>query len=176
MSVSISGLTQLQRRLNAVKHSPKPILAQIQKDAVAEAKLRVPRKTGDLGKSITKGTLAADFAIVKATKNYAAFVELGTRPHDITPKHGKVLAWPATAAGRRLSGAPTRRALAGNVRPTGIRTGQSAIGPNSGTFRYAKRVHHPGTKPMPFLVPGAKAALEANGWRNVVINDWNRAA
>jgi hypothetical protein len=177
MAYTVKGIPQLQRRLKAVeKAAGRDLLGRIQHKAVYNAKKDVPRKTGRLGRSIARGVLAPSFAIVKATAGYAAYVELGTRPHDIKPRNAKVLAWPATAGGRRLSGAPTRRASRGLVRPTGLSTGTSAIGPNSGTLRFARSVHHPGTKPQPFLVPGAKDAIRDEIGAEPIIRNWNGAA
>jgi hypothetical protein len=41
---------------------------------------------------------------------------------------------------------------------------------------FARVVHHPGTKPQPFLVPGAQQAIKDNLGADVIIRDWNRAA
>lgn len=153
--LTIKGIPALNKRLNAVQKAPMPILQRLQIDAVAEAKKLVPRQTGYLGHSIQKGELhAPHYAIVKATAGYAAYVELGTRAHEIKPRNRKVLAWPASPGGRRLSGSPRRGA----------------------EMRFARRVQHPGTKPKPFLLPGARKALEAQGWTNIVVRQWNDAA
>ena len=64
-----------------------------------------------------------------------------------------MLAWPASAGGRRLSGR--------------ARTGAA--------MRFARKVNHPGTKAQPFLVPGAVAALRAVGIESI-IRGWNEAA
>lgn len=154
MGVDIRGLPQLRKRLFAVQKAPKPILARVQLDAVKAAKDLVPRKTGNLSRSISRGSLTPTFAIVKATANYAGYVELGTRPHEIRPNRAKVLAWASSPSGRRLSGTPRRGAA----------------------MTFARLVHHPGTKPQPFLVPGAQKALADNGWHNVIYDAWNSAA
>ncbi len=150
----LEGLDKLNRRLNAIGkgHS---ILGAIQFHAVAEAKALVPRKTGYLARSIGPGALTSTFAIVHASAGYAAYVEFGTRPHVIRPRKGRFLAWPANASGRRLSGR--------------ART-------NAGPMVFARKVNHPGTKAQPFLVPGAKKALEGAGFRNIIVNQWNAAA
>lgn len=154
MTARLIGGDDLNRRLEAIKKG-RPMLREIQLNAVLEAKKLVPVKTGHLRRSIRPGGLGPSFAIVEAGTNYAAFVELGTRPHVIRPKTKGVLAWPASSSGRRLSGRP--------------RT-------NAGAFVYAKRVNHPGTSPHPYLLPGAKAALERGGFRDIVIKQWNEAA
>lgn len=153
MSGRLEGGKELQRRLKALQDT-EPILRQIQITAVREAKDRVPRKTGFLARSIHPGTLGRTFAIVEASAPYAAFVELGTRAHVIRPRNASVLAWPASSSGRRLSG---RR-----------RT-------NAGPLIFAKLVHHPGTKPFPYLLPGAIAAVKRAGI-DPIVQAWNRAA
>ncbi len=153
MSIAVLGTRELQRRLKAISDTPKVALRKIQLDAVANAKRTVPRKTGNLGRSIRPGFFSGSQAIVEAHANYAAYVELGTRPHVIRPKNKKVLAWPA-AGSARLSGSTKR--------------GGSSI--------FAREVHHPGTKPQPYLVPGAKKAIEDNLGADVIIDTWNGAA
>lgn len=154
MSFSIKGIPQLQRRLKAVDAvSGRPLLRTIQLDATANAKHLVRRKTGRLGRSIAPGGLTDTYTIVKATAGYAAYVELGTRPHVIRARPGHVLAWPAKGQAR-LSGSARRGAQ----------------------MIFARKVNHPGTKPYPFLVPGAKKAIEDNLGAQVIITTWNRAA
>lgn len=148
---SLEGLDKLNRRLNAISKGHE-LLRGIQISAVKEAKALVPRKTGYLARSIGPGALTSFFAIVHANAGYAAFVELGTRPHVIRPRRKKVLAWPAGNA--RLSG----RARSG------------------GAMVFARKVNHPGTKAQPFLVPGARKALEGAGFKNIVVREWNEAA
>ena len=43
-----------------------------------------------------------------------------------------------------------------------------------GRVVFTKLVRHPGTKPKPFMIPGARMALESVGVR-VIIDAWNRA-
>ncbi len=155
---SLEGLPALNRRLNAIKDG-RGLLREVQLSAVHEAKALVPRKTGNLGRTISKGQLTDVFAIVQATAPYAAFVELGTKAHVIRPRSKRILAWPANAAGARLSGrARTSTRRGGN-----------------GGMRFARVVHHPGTKAQPYLVPAAKTALRKIGVRRI-IESWNRAA
>lgn len=148
---ALEGLPALNRRLNAIAKNG-DLLRDIQLHAVAEAKRIVPRKTSFLGRSIHPGATGADFAIIEATAPYAAYVELGTRAHIIKPRRKRLLAWPA-AGGARLSGR--------------ARTGARMI--------FARVVHHPGTKPQPYLVPAAKFALKKVGITKI-IERWNRAA
>lgn len=155
---TLDGLPALNRRLEAIKDN-RSLLKSIQIEAVREAKRAVPRKTGNLGRSISPGSIAPSFAIVQATAPYAGFVELGTKPHTIRPRTKRALAWAASGSGRRLSGRPTASARRGG----------------SGGLRFAKVVKHPGTKAQPFLVPAARIALRSAGLGNF-IERWNRAA
>lgn len=156
MAETIVGMAALQRRMQAVSA---PVLGvkvtrRLGLSTVAEAKRLVRRRTGNLGRSIHVAEVDAHHALVAASANYAGYVEHGTRPHEITPRAAQALRWAASPAGRRLSGTP--------------RVGAAVL--------FAKRVHHPGTKPYPFLLPGARAAVAKSGLRDVVVDEWNRAA
>ena len=151
MSGRLRGQRELERRLHAID-KPRTLLREVQIRAVAEAKARVARKTGHTARTIAAGALGDRFAIVQAG-GAAAFLEYDTRPHVIRPRRGRMLAWPASAGGRRLSGR--------------ARTGAA--------MRFARKVNHPGTKAQPFLVPGAVAALRAVGIESI-IRGWNEAA
>jgi hypothetical protein len=73
--------------------------------------------------------------------NYAEYVSTGTRPHDIYPRNKRVLAWPGAGTPRRATG----RARAGT--------------PSSGMV-FAMHVHHPGTRPNPYVEEAVAAATE----------------
>jgi hypothetical protein len=150
MAVTIKGLVQLRSRFEAIKPNP-TLMRNLALTAVAEQKRLVPRKTGNLGRSIGIGRVSATYAETKATANYAAFVEQGTRAHTIVPRNRKALRWPTTGSAT----------LAG-----GVKSGGSAI--------FAKRVNHPGTRAQPFMVPGAKKAVESIG--AAIVKLWNDAA
>ena len=150
----IQGLPALNARLRAVEGSPAGMLKLLGLSTVREAKLLVHRKTGNLGRSIRIQGQTQTSVTVAAGAKYAPFVEYGTRPHEITPRAAKALRWAASPGGRRLSGSP--------------RKGAAVV--------FAKRVHHPGTKPYPFLVPGAKRAVAGAHLKDVVIDTWNSAA
>lgn len=156
MAETIIGLGALERRMAAVSGGGVGVnvMRNLGLSTVREAKLLVPRKTGNLGRSIHIASSTPTTALVVASANYAADVEFGTRAHEITPKAKKALRWAATAAGRRLSGAP--------------RIGAAVV--------FAKRVHHPGTRAHPFLVPGAKKAVAGSDLKDAVIKLWNDAA
>lgn len=151
MTVSVSGVPQLLRRLKAIEKG-RPVLADIQIRAVREAKLRVARKTGHTARTIAPGELNDSYTIVRAA-GAAIFLEFGTRPHVIVPRTKSVLSW---TEGKRLSGRN--------------RTGVAA-----GPRVFARRVNHPGTKPQPFLVPGAADAVRQVGVEPI-IRAWNDAA
>lgn len=132
------GYEALVARINAVVTSARPrirLLQRWQLLGVRKAKLRVPRKTGTLGRSIHPGDVTEDGATIVASAAYARYVEEGTRPHVIVPVRAKVLAW---GGARRLSGS-----LRSGAKPE----------------FFAKRVNHPGTRPRPYLVPAAREAL-----------------
>jgi hypothetical protein len=118
---------------------------------VREAKLIVHRKTGNLGRSIRVTQHSATSVTVAATANYAAYVELGTRPHEITPSVARVLAW---GGPRRLTGS--------------LRSGAAPM-------HFAMRVHHPGSRPYPYLLPAAKTVAAKVGLEPIVAA-WNGAA
>lgn len=161
MSGELVGYEALVARINALATSPRPRIALLkrwQMLAVREAKLRVPRKTGTLGRSIHPGYVDEDQAAVVASAAYARYVEEGTGTHagrgyyTIKPVHAKVLAW---GGARRLSG--------------NLRTGAKP------EF-FAKSVQHPGIRAKPYLRPGAMAALEQLDMQTEFIAAWNGAA
>lgn len=145
----LKGYGQLNARLKAIGKTETELRA-LQLATIREAKLIVHRKTGHLGRSIVPGHVTDKVATVEARTPYAATVELGSKPHIIRPKKAKVLAWGGT---RRLTGT-----LASGSKPT----------------HFARIVHHPGTKPYPYLVPGAKKAV--GKMKDVVVKLWNEAA
>jgi hypothetical protein len=162
MAERVIGAQALQRRLHALQNmklGPK-VLRTLALSTVREAKILVPRRTGNLGRSIHVASVTATNAIVEAGAGYAGFVEFGTRPHEITPRARKALRWAATGAGARFTGSPRKAALRGAL----------------GGVRFATRVHHPGTRPHPFLLAGAKRAVAKSHLMDVVVSEWNGAA
>jgi hypothetical protein len=160
MAVTLEGGDELSRRLHAID-DPHKLLGKLQLDTVAEAKRLVPRKTGTLGRSIMPGIFTGSSALVHARAGYAAYVEKGTRPHVIKPRNARSLRFPAPGVSTTLGG----RARSGEVRRLG-----------AGAFVFAGKVNHPGTKPQPFLLPGAKKAVARGGLKGVVVKLWNEAA
>ena len=124
---------------------------------VREEKLLVHRKTGTTARSIHVASTTATSVTVEA--GFAApFLEYGTKPHEITPNAKRALRWATSSSkGFRLSG-----------RPSSAKGGQ--VG-----YAFATVVHHPGTKPAPFMLPGAKVAVEKSG-ADSIIEAWNGAA
>lgn len=153
----MSGERQLDNRLKAIGGTNKAILTRLGLRAVFHSKALVPRKTGNLGRTIRVAGMTATSVRVEAggtnKVGYAAFVEFGTKPHDIVPRNKKVLRF-ATGGNARLSGSP--------------RSGAPAV--------FTKRVRHPGTKAHPYLVPGSQKALRDEGLKDQIVTAWNRAA
>lgn len=154
MSGTIEGMTDLQKRLTALGDTRK-MLGQLGLMAVAKAKLLVPRKSGNLGRTIRLGQVTTTEAQIIAGGQlgvgYAQSVEYGTGPHEIVPRYKQALAW---GGERRLSG--------------NLRSGSKAT-------MFAKRVHHPGTKAKPYLRPAAEEVVRESGL-GILIKAWNDAA
>ncbi len=173
----LEGADGLRARLRALESGTagKRILGQLGLLAVQYAKEIVPRKTGNLGRSIRLGDVDVSGQRVQVLAGghaarlgaagaqavgYAAAVELGTRPHIIRPRAKKALAWPATSTGRRLSGTARTATQRGGL----------------GGMRFARVVRHPGTTAQPYLLPGAQRALREVGLAKAVIDVWNGAS
>jgi hypothetical protein len=157
--MEIDGLPELHKRLENIGKG-KPLLRKLQSDTALEAKRLVPRKTTTLARSIKPGYLTDTEALVKATAAYAAYVEIGTgiygpKRKPIVPRNANVLAW--------RTGKVT---LAGKSR---VKGGKELAG-----WAFARSVK--GRPATPYLVPGAKKAVEKNGLRDVVIELWNEGA
>lgn len=154
---NVEGTKALLRRLDAVGKAPNQMLEDWQIATVIEAKQRhrPNRKTGMTSASIQVGGITRDHAEVEAG-GAAVFLEFGTKPHTIRPRRASMLAWAPNARDRRLSGA-------------------ARSGTSTGNLVFARVVHHPGTKPYPFLIPGAKAALDQIDWPREVTRRWNKA-
>lgn len=152
---SVRGYSQLKHRFAAISSKPstRQFMQALGLSAVREQKLRVRRKTGNTGRTIRVEQLT-DTSVVTSAGGAAVFLEEGTRPHTITPRAAKALRFAASAAGRRLSGTP--------------KVGAAVV--------FARVVHHPGTKPYPFMKPGAEAAVASSGTLGVIIKRWNDAA
>lgn len=165
---SVKGAPELQRRIRAVGKAPEGMLKAWQIRAVQLAKIKAPKQTGNLKRSIRPGVLSARSATIQAggsggrganqfgayrtdVVNYASYVEYGTRPHIIRPRVKKVLAW---GGARRLSG--------------NLRSGARAT-------HFARLVNHPGTQPRPYMAPAAEQAQREIGVGGI-IKAWNEGA
>jgi len=155
VSFYLQGGPQLQRRLTALREGQKDILRNVGLAAVREAKILVPRRTGNLGRTIRVGGLTDSYVEVRAggtsVVGYAAYVEFGTRAHLIVPRTKSILAW----GGSRTLGGRLRKGSRATI--------------------FARRVNHPGTKPKPFLIPGIEKAIRMVGLSDLV-RRWNGAA
>lgn len=159
--VVLVGIDGLQRRLDAVKRAPQTIGIEWAKATVEEAKIRVPRKTGNLGRSIVPGSITKTSAEVIARAGYSAYVEKGTVPHEIRPRTKQALAF--IPGGSRVYGPGGNTRLSG--RPTVSGRGERIV---------VRSVHHPGTKAKPFLIPAARKARDVIGG-GTIVELWNKA-
>ena len=154
----LTGYTQLQAKLHAISSpaATKGIMQLLGLSAIREQKLLVRRKTGTTGRTIHLAEVTATTALTVAG-GAGIYLEQGTRPHLITPNAAKALRWASSSSmGFRLSGKPS-----------------SAKG-NSIGWAFAKVVHHPGTRPYPFMLPGAELAVQKAGL-DPIVGAWNAA-
>lgn len=152
----LTGYTELKRRFAAIGMNGRtaPFMRALGLAAVREQKLLVHRKTGNTGRTI-KVEAVSDTSVTTSAGGAAVYLELGTRAHEITPKARMALRFAPGAGGARLSGRP--------------RAGAAVV--------FAKRVHHPGSKAYPFMVPGAQKALaNADNTIGPLVDRWNGAA
>lgn len=153
---SLEGERQLQARLTAIGDVDgrfgSRTVRRWQIKTVAYAKRTVPRRTGNLGRSIQPGPITGDSGTVVAQARYAAYVEHGTRAHIIQPRDARVLAWGGS------------RTLAGNLRS------------GSAPTHFAMFVRHPGTRAQPFLRPAAERAMGELELGGDIVVAWNGAA
>lgn len=165
----LKGYEQLRARLQAIKPNP-TTMRLIGTAVVGEAKLRVPRKTATLARSIRVTDATATNVTVTAEASYAAYVELGTKAHDIVPRTKKALAFYSQGiVNERFGPQKSIFRLSGSIRSGA----QKRFG--NAAMIVVKRVHHPGTKAKPYLVPGAKAAVDNIG-PDIIMGRWNGAA
>lgn len=156
----LKGADDLMARFEALRDgtATREVLGRFGLLAVQRAQERVPRRTGNLFRTIRVAEVDENAQRVRVVAGgtrevgYASDVEFGTRPHVIVPRKRKALAW---GGERRLSGS--------------LRRGASATS-------FARRVNHPGTRPRPYLRPGAEQALREVGLSDIVVSVWNEAA
>lgn len=92
VKISFKGLKELQKRVHALDDLG-PFMRDLALSAVSEQKKLSPVKTGNLRRSIHLGRVSARSAETIASANYAAFVEFGTKAHEIRPRNRKALRW-----------------------------------------------------------------------------------
>jgi hypothetical protein len=156
--VSLKGYGALNARLDAIGKTA-PFMHELGLRTVAHAKKRVRRKTSTTSRTIRLERYDDESARI-TVGGAGPFLEFGTRPHVIRPRKGRVLRFPAAGTKTTLAG----RARTGEVRRLG-----------SGAYVFTRQVHHPGTKPYPFLVPGAQDAFREVGV-DPIVQAWNGAA
>lgn len=161
--VTLQGYDALQRRLAAVQGAVgkdpqlmRQLGLQANREQLQMLYRQVTRRTGFAGRTIGLGEVTP-VQVRTVARSYAVYIDRGTRAHVIAPrKAGGVLAWPTGAGARRLTGA-TRKGYAGSM-------------------AFARQVKHPGTKPRPFMVPGAERAVKMAGVLDRIVTVWNDAA
>ena len=146
---SLQGYDALRARFDRLRKMDGRLMRMLLLQAEREAKQRAARRTGNLQRSIGSQVVNETTGRLFARAGYAPFVENGTGPHDITPNAKKALRW---AGSTRLTGSPVK--------------GASDV-------HFARRVHHPGTAPAPFLKPGAEAAITGAGLANEIHAVWS---
>jgi HK97 gp10 family phage protein len=154
--MTLQGADGLQRRLEAIRSSQgqRAMMQMLGRAVASEAIHRAPRKTANLQRSIKVEAVSDTHVTIEAQAAYAGFVERGTRPHIIRPRNAKALRFAATAAGQRLSGSARR--------------GAAVI--------FARIVHHPGTRPQPYMWPAARDVIRDSGLvTGSIIERWNKA-
>lgn len=163
--MSVTGMDALIKRMEAIGE-PQPVLRALQFAVIHEAQALAPRRTGNLQRSIVPGQISGTRATVNVNANYARYVEEGTglygpKHHRIEPGH--VMHW--KGAGKGVSPGKVLR-LSGRSRVVGGRSLASDVFAMSTT----------GAKAQPYLLPGAKRAVEGSGLKDVIVKLWNEAA
>jgi hypothetical protein len=152
LDFDISGLKTLQKRLEND-------LERLTRDAVhAAAKVTVARAkqgnfkdhTRQLRSTINSRILGQQgawyMAEVKAPKHYASYVEHGTDEHDIWPKAAHGLKGPVREG-------QTRRATGKGPHEHIVGRGIALRWKVGGQEFFARMVHHPGSRAIPFMEP-----------------------
>lgn len=141
-SVTIENLPELRKALSDYPKIAEPIYQKaivgaqfmLQKHTLKDDP--VPWRTGGLLQSFRfrSSRLKGEWY---PTASYAAFVEFGTRPHEIRPKNGRLLAWQSGGAGGSYATAASGRQY---YKPGA-----------AGNTVFAGKVNHPGTKAKPYM-------------------------
>jgi hypothetical protein len=173
---NVRGMDRLQRRIRALGDAPAETLKRAQILAVRYGKEEAPVKTRALQRTVRPGVLTERTAEILAggqqRVGYAGAVHQGSVPHIIRPRRKKALAFPAP----KVTG---KTRLTGSLR-MGVQRGLRSSDPQAQAAARSglvvvRWVRHPGTKPNPFLVRGARRAIHEVGLR-AVVDAWNGAA
>ena len=173
MAEMIQGYASLQRRIAAIKGPVlgKDIMNTLGHATVNEAGNIVHVKTGNLRRTIHLAEVTESSARVVASANYAADVEFGTKAHDITPNAKMALAFASQGITSERFGAGAKLTF----RLSGALSAASMKKYGNAAFIVVKKVHHPGTKPYPFLRPSAEKAITSAGLTDRIVAAWNKA-
>lgn len=90
VGIQFKGLKELTKRVDALDDLG-DFMRDLALEAVSEQKQLAPVKTGNLRRSIRVGRVSAREAETIAGADYAAYVEFGTRAHEIRPRTKSVL-------------------------------------------------------------------------------------
>lgn len=140
--IKIENLSQLTKALRNYPAIAAPVLQRaiegtgfvFQKNTLKNDP--VPWRTGNLLQSFRFRSSPGE-ARWSPTANYASFVEFGTRPHVIMPRRRKMLRWTVgSTTGRYVTSRSGRQRYQGG---------------QSGSYVFAQRVNHPGTRAQPFM-------------------------
>jgi HK97 gp10 family phage protein len=175
MPAALEGADDLQKRLASIASSEtrRALMNAMGRATVQRAIHKAPSQTAYMRRSIKVTSVSSDQVMVTAQANYAANVEFGTKPHIIRPRLKKALFF----ASQKLVTERFGKRAKLSRRKTGSLTSASLKRYGNAAFQYARVVHHPGTKPQPFLVPAAREVIEASGEaKDIIIAKWNRAA
>lgn len=167
----LEGSRDLQDKLIALQNgtASRAVLMMLGQEVVSLAKKKVPRKTGNLDRTIRVDEVSADdqsLRVVAGSTNgrvgYAQYVEFGTgiygpKRRPIVPVRAKALRFPAIGAQTRLSG--------------NLTSAQQRAG---GGFQFRKSVR--GRRATPFLYPAASEAARNVGLAPAVVKVWNDAS
>lgn len=151
-TVEIEGLDEIESEwkstVSRIGAGTRKAVAAATRAGERTAEAHAPRRTGQLANKIQGRVISSDGSsatgeLVSAAK-YSSFVADGTRPHEIRPKRGKVLAF---VAGGSVS-----------IQSANVATRHSNGGTASYGMVFARVVHHPGTRPNDFFKFGELAA------------------
>lgn len=163
-TVTIQGLDRLRAKFaefpkvapkyiaQALASSGKALVTASQRATLAT----LPQRTGKLRSAFkwrTKKT-SGEFYVDQSIAPYAVFVHEGTKPHEIVAKNARTLAFPWNKAGYVKAASGRSYYRSGHVHQSsgGMSLSRGRAGSHPGQdMVFLRRVHHPGTKPHPFM-------------------------